>query len=188
MTEWMDTLQPRDALLIVDVQTDFCPGGKLAIEGGDLVVPVLNRWILAAREKAIPIYASRDWHPVNHLSFKSQGGMWPVHCLQDSEGARFHPGLCLPDDVIVVTKGVRFDQDQNSAFDQTGLAYRLQHDRIERVFVGGLALDVCVFATAMDAAGEGFKVFLISQGSRPVTRQGGEEALEKMAQAGITVI
>ena len=136
----MTIFQNGDALLIVDVQKDFCPGGALAIEKGDRVIPVLNYWIQQARRSNVPVYASRDWHPQGHISFKSQGGLWPPHCIQDSEGAEFHPELHLPGDTVKITKGVRFDQDQNSAFDQTGLAERLSHDGVQRLFVGGLAL------------------------------------------------
>lgn len=126
MTEVSNSLKSGDALLIVDVQKDFCPGGALAVEGGNRIVPVLNRWISAAKAKGVPVYASRDWHPIGHMSFKEQGGPWLPHCIQDSNGARFHPDLVLPDSTILVTKGVRFDQDQNSAFDQTGLAVQLK--------------------------------------------------------------
>src|SRR5690348_14781636 len=97
----------RDALVIVDVQNDFCPGGALPIEEGDKVVPILNRWIDAAVSQQVSVYASRDWHPADHISFQQQGGPWPPHCLEDSEGARFHPALQLPNGVIKITKGVR---------------------------------------------------------------------------------
>jgi nicotinamidase/pyrazinamidase len=177
-------LKASDALIIVDVQNDFCPGGALPIERGDEVIPVLNRWIEAAVAIGVPIYASRDWHPVDHLSFKPRGGPWPPHCLQDSEGARFHPALSLPSSAIKVTKGTRFDQDQNSAFDQTGLATQLRRDGIRRVWVGGLAQDVCVRATVLDGLKESFEVRLIPEGSLPVTREGGEQALREMREAG----
>src|SRR5436853_5435959 len=104
-----NVFEPGDALIIVDVQNDFCPGGALPIAGGDEVVPVLNRWIEAAVMEHVPVYASRDWHPADHISFHQQGGPWPPHCIQDSEGARFHPELQLPNSVIKITKGVRFD-------------------------------------------------------------------------------
>jgi len=91
-----DVLQPGDALIIVDVQKDFCPGGALPIERGDEVVPVLNRWLGAAVAKQVAVYASRDWHPVGHISFRERGGPWPPHCLQDSAGARFHPNFSCP--------------------------------------------------------------------------------------------
>jgi nicotinamidase/pyrazinamidase len=180
MTEVEQTLGRGDALIIVDVQKDFCPGGALPVEGGDEVVPVLNHWIAAAVARGVPIYASRDWHPVGHISFKESGGPWPPHCIQDTDGARFHPDLKLPDSAIKVTKGVRFDQDQNSAFDQTGLAELLRKEGIQRLFVGGLAEDVCVLATVLDGRREGFEVVLIADGTRPVTANNGTTARKKM--------
>lgn len=182
-----ETMKLGDALLLVDVQVDFCPGGALPIAGGDLVVPVLNAWIEAAQKAAVPVYASRDFHPAEHPSFSLNGGPWPVHCLQDSAGAAFHPDLRLPEDTVVVTKGTRFDQDQNSSFDQTGLAVLLRKKGIRRLWVGGLALDVCVLATLLDALREGFEAVLIPEGSRPVTAEGGRKALEKLREAGARV-
>jgi len=178
------SMQPGDALVIVDVQNDFCPGGALPIERGDEVIPVLNRWIAAATEVGIPIYASRDWHPGGHLSFRESGGPWPPHCVQDTEGAAFHPMLALPSDAILITKGTRFDRDQNSAFDQTGLAVELRRRGVKRLWVGGLAEDVCVLATVLDARREGFDVHLIPGATRPVTHQGGEQAQRDMRAAG----
>jgi nicotinamidase/pyrazinamidase len=179
-----DTFAPGDALVLVDVQNDFCPGGALPIERGDEVVPVLNRWIAAAAARGVPVYASRDWHPMGHFSFRESGGPWPPHCLQDSPGARFHPSLSLPDSAVVVTKGVRFDQDQNSAFDQTGLAAYLRKRGIRRLFVGGLAEDVCVLATVLDARREGFEVVVIADGTRAITPEGGAAARARMRDAG----
>lgn len=183
----LDSLRAGDALLLVDVQNDFCPGGALAIENGDRVVPVMNEWLAAAAQAGIPVYASRDWHPLGHPSFDVEGGPWPVHCVQDTPGAAFHPDLRLPEEALVVTKGTRFDQDQYSAFDQTGLHERLQKDGIRRIWTGGLAQDVCVCASALDARKLGYKVALIPGASFPVTRDGGVEALEKMQAAGVEV-
>lgn len=180
-----DKLKPGDALIVVDVQNDFCPGGALPIDNGDAVVPVLNEWIADAAASGVPVYASRDWHPEGHMSFEERGGPWPAHCVQDSDGARFHPALRLPDTVVKVTKGVRFDQDQNSAFDQTGLAVQLREQGINRVWIGGLAEDVCVLATALDACDEGFEVMLIADATRPVSAQGGDEARAQMREAGV---
>jgi nicotinamidase/pyrazinamidase len=177
-------LQAGDALLVVDVQVDFCPGGALAIEHGDEVVPMLNRWMAAAADAHVPVFASRDWHPRQHLSFRESGGEWPVHCVQDSPGARFHPGLTLPDSATVLTKGVRFDRDQYSVFDETGLAAELRKRGIRRVWVGGLAQDVCVRATVLDARREGFDAIVIRDATRPVTQAGGERAVAEMRQAG----
>ena len=182
-----DAFQKGDALIVVDVQNDFCPGGKLPIEHGDEVVPILNEWMASAAAKGVPVFASRDWHPIAHVSFKDQGGPWPPHCVQDTEGAAFHPDLRLPDDAIIVTKGVRFDQDQNSAFDQTGLAAYMKRRGVERVWIGGLAEDVCVAATALDARAPGFKVCVLEDATRPVTEEQGREALKKMADAGARI-
>jgi len=184
MADPQHALQPADALIIVDVQNDFCPGGALPIERGDAVVPVLNRWIAAAVDARVAIFASRDWHPRHHLSFVESGGEWPVHCLQDTAGAQFHPELEFPDSTIVVTKGVRFDRDQYSAFDQTGLATELRRQRIRRVWIGGLAQDVCVRATVLDARRGGFDTIVIADATCPVTHAGGERANEDMHQAG----
>lgn len=181
-------LAPGDALLIVDVQNDFCPGGALPIEAGDQVVPVINEWIQKFREHRLPVFASRDWHPKDHLSFEPEGGRWPPHCIQDTPGAGFHEGLQLPDLTVVVTKGVRFDQDQNSAFDQTGLEAHMQRKGVRRLFVAGLALDVCVLATAVDARKQGFEVVLIAEAARPVSARSGLEALAVMRAAGVTVL
>jgi len=188
MTKVEVTLQPGDALIVVDVQNDFCPGGALPIADGDKVAPVLNRWIDAALAQGAPVYFSRDWHPVQHVSFAQRGGLWPPHCIQDSEGARFHPDLHVPPSAVIVTKGTRFDHDQNSVFDETGLAAQLRHDGVRRLFVGGLAEDVCVLATVLDARKENFEVLVIADGVRPVTEAGGEEARKKMQEAGARLI
>jgi nicotinamidase/pyrazinamidase len=178
-------LGPQDALIIVDVQPDFCPGGALPILGGDDVVPVLNKWIDRAVDGGALIIASRDWHPATHMSFRDEGGPWPPHCLQDTPGAAFHPDLRLPSSVWKVTKGTRFDRDQYSAFDETGLAEALRARGIRRLWIGGLALDVCVKATALDALGAGFETHLIRSATRPVTPEGGVQALEALRAAGV---
>jgi nicotinamidase/pyrazinamidase len=183
-----ESLRKGDGLLIVDVQNDFCPGGALPITEGDKVVPILNQWIEAALKIGIPIYASRDWHPVRHVSFNDQGGQWPPHCIEDSEGARFHPDLRLPESTIKITKGVRLDKDQNSAFDQTGLAAQLRRDGVKRLWIGGLAQDVCVLASVLDARKEGFEAKVIKEAIRPVTPEGGKEAITKMKKAGAEIV
>lgn len=177
-----------DALIIIDVQNDFCPGGALPIPDGDAVVPVLNAWIGEALAAGVPVYASRDWHPLGHISFTESGGQWPPHCIQDTEGAHFHLDLALPHSVVKVTKGVRFDHDQNSAFDETGLSDKLRRDGISGLWIGGLAQDVCVLATALDARKEGFEVGLIEAGTRPVTPEGGTSSLQKLRSAGVRIV
>jgi len=180
-------LVPGDAVLVVDVQRDFCPGGALPIPDGDRVVPVLNRWLAAADEARVPVVASRDWHPAGHCSFSEQGGEWPAHCVQDTRGAAFHADLALPAHAVIVSKATASDRDAYSAFDGTGLAEDLEKAGIKRLWIGGLALDVCVRATVLDALAAGFMAYLIPDGSRPVSAEAGEAALRELAQAGAVV-
>jgi nicotinamidase/pyrazinamidase len=175
-----------DALLIVDVQNDFCPGGALAVPDGDAVVPVLNQWIDQANARGIPVFASRDWHPPNHISFKNRGGPWPRHCVRGTSGAAFHPDLRLPPDVEIVSKAEDPDKDSYSAFGGTDLAGRLREANVKTVWIGGLAQDYCVRATALDAIQQGFKVHLITDATRAVNVHpgDGQRALDEIQKAG----
>ena len=179
-------LKPGDALLIVDVQNDFCPGGTLAVPEGDAVVPVLNRWIAEAEKIVVPVFASRDWHPPNHISFKERGGPWPPHCVQGTQGAAFHPDLGLPRNAQIISKATNPDADSYSAFGGTDLADRLRRANVKNVWIGGLAEDYCVRATALDAIREGFEVHVITEATRAVNvRPGdGQRALDEIQQAG----
>ncbi|MBK1698397.1 nicotinamidase [Rhodovibrio salinarum] len=178
-------LGSADALLIVDVQNDFCPGGALPVPGGDRVISILNEWADAAQRAGARVYASRDWHPGDHLSFQSEGGPWPPHCVQDTAGAAFHPELRLPESTVVVSKGTRFDQDQYSAFDETGFAHELSRKGVRRVILGGLAEDVCVRASALDAVKLGFETVLIRAATRAITDDGREQTERELAEAGV---
>lgn len=182
-------LSGRDALVIVDVQYDFCPGGALPVPDGDQVIPVLNRWIGAATTVGAAVFASRDWHPANHISFRDRGGPWPPHCVQGSHGAQLHADLRLPDDAVIIDKGTDPDRDAYSAFDGTLLADLLKERCTERVFVGGLALDYCVKATVLDGLREGFEVHLIRDATRAVEVEpgDGERALGEMRMAGAII-
>jgi nicotinamidase/pyrazinamidase len=178
---------PHDALLIVDMQNDFCEGGALAVTGGNALVPGINAQIQTARQAGALILASRDWHPVDHVSFEHRGGPWPVHCVQDSPGAAYHPGLALPDDAIRVSKATAFDADAYSAFDGTGLAGYLRDRGIQRVIVCGLAMDVCVKATALEARQEGFEVLLLARLTEPVKPEARDSSTRELEDAGIEV-
>jgi nicotinamidase/pyrazinamidase len=178
------------ALLIVDVQNDFCSGGTLAVAGNEHVVASLNAHIDAVRSR-MPIYASRDWHPQRTSHFKDFGGHWPVHCVQDSPGAEFHPDLRLPDDVIVISKGERDDTPGYSAFDGTvdggtPLRSHLQEHGVSRLYIGGLATDYCVRATVLDALRYGFQVAVLEDAIAGVDVQPGDSqrALEEMRAHG----
>lgn len=181
-----DKLRPSDALLVVDVQRDFCRGGASPVPGADDVVPVLNEWIRSARAAGIPVVAARDWHPADHCSFVEQGGDWPAHCVRDTSGADLHPELDLPQDSIVVSKGTMSDRDTFSAFDDTGLADTLHARGVERVWIGGLVQEVGVRASVIDACEAGFDTHLIAGATRPADRApgDGQRALEAMRAAG----
>jgi nicotinamidase/pyrazinamidase len=185
----MHEFRAGDALLVIDVQRDFCPGGRLAVEGGDEVVPVLNRWIESAERAGAPIYASRDWHPEGHASFEERGGSWPEHCVQGTDGAEFHPDLSLPERTRIITKGSLPETDQYSAFDRTGLGAEMRRAGVERVWLGGLALEVCVRASALDAAEKGFETHLIRDACRAIDAEpgDGERAIEDMRRAGAKI-
>jgi nicotinamidase/pyrazinamidase len=180
-----------DALLIVDVQNDFLPGGSLAVVAGDQVVGVLNDYIAAFLKQGLPIYATRDWHTPDHCSFQAQGGPWPPHCVAGSRGAEFAPGLQLPEDrVTVISKATRSDQDAYSGFEGTDLASRLRAAGVRRLFIGGLATDYCVLNTVRDALREGFAVLLLMDAIRAVNVQpeDGAKAIAEMREGGAVPI
>jgi nicotinamidase/pyrazinamidase len=180
-----------DALIIVDVQYDFLPGGSLPVPLGEQVIPVLNKYLQVADAARIPIFASRDWHPPHTAHFGADGGTWPVHCVQGSNGAQFHKDLVLPRSTCIVTKGNNSNDDGYSAFegrladDQT-LAAALYVSHISRVFVGGLATDYCVLRTVLDARKEGFEAVYLRDACRAVEveRGDGVRAEQLMLTAG----
>lgn len=180
----------HDAVLIVDVQVDFLPGGNLGVRRGDEVVPALNRYVAAAGRKSLPVFASRDWHPQNHCSFRARGGPWPEHCVAGTQGAAFAPGLELPRDAVVISKATTQEADAYSAFQGTDLAQRLRALGVTRLLVGGLATDYCVVNTVLDARKAGFEVLLLADAIRAVeVKPGdGERAEREMRTAGAVPI
>lgn len=181
----------KKALLIVGVQNDFCPGGSLAVPGGDQVIVPLNSEIKKFLAEGNPIFASRDWRPRKTTHFAEFGGQWPVHCVEGTDGAEFHHALKLPQDVIVVAKGFRENEDAFSAFDGVvaygkTLLQSLREKGIEEIFVGGLATDYCVKATVLDALKHGFKVNLLIDACRGVNlnEDDSTKALIEMMKAG----
>ncbi|WP_406855743.1 isochorismatase family protein [Alsobacter sp. KACC 23698] len=179
------TFTPKDALLLVDLQNDFCSGGALPVPDGDHVVPAANRWISRAVQGDATIVASADWHPAQHPSFVPNGGPWPVHCLAGSRGAAFHPTLRLPPGFVLVTKGTRLDRDQYSAFDETGLADWLGGRGVRRVWIGGLAEDICVRATALASAAAGFETHLLTECTRGLSPEGSAATRMEILDAGV---
>ena len=180
---------PKQALIVVDVQNDFCPGGTLAVPHGNEVVEPLNKQIDEFLRRGAPVYKSRDWHPATTKHFAVYGGTWPVHCVQNTEGAEFHPGLRDDPRITVISKGLG-DTDCYSAFDETDLASQLYSQGIEEVVVGGLATDYCVKNTVLDALKHGFKVKALENAMRAVELQpgDGERAIEEMRAAGAEIV
>jgi nicotinamidase/pyrazinamidase len=177
------------ALLVIDVQNDFCPGGALPVPAGDRVVPVLNRLIEDFEASRSPVYASRDWHPPDTSHFREFGGPWPPHCIAGTPGADLHPALRLPPDAVLVSTGQGRDDDGYSAFEGTTKGgARLDEDLwkrgIEELYVGGLATDYCVRATVLDARRAGFRVTVITDAIAGIGEDTTRRALEEMKEAG----
>jgi nicotinamidase/pyrazinamidase len=186
----MIELKDGDALILVDVQNDFLPGGALAVPNGDQVVPVLNEYIERFLAKKLPIFATRDWHPPDHCSFQPQGGPWPPHCIAGSLGAQFAPGLKLPENTQVISKATDPKREAYSGFDGTDLEQKLRQLGIRRLFIGGLATDYCVLNTVKDACRLGFEVFVLTDAVRAVNVHPGDEqkALDEMQRQGARFI
>lgn len=181
--------EKKRALIVVDVQNDFCPGGALAVPGGDEVVAPLNGLIEEFLQRNEPVFKSRDWHPARTKHFAEYGGTWPVHCVQETHGAEFHPELIDDPRIEIISKGMG-DEDNYSAFDRTDLAARLREQGVEEVWVGGLATDYCVKNTVLDALKEGFRVKAVADAMRPVEMRAGdgERAIKEMRQSGAEIV
>lgn len=200
-------ISPRTALLVIDVQNDFIPGGQLAVPEGDLIVPLINR--LSGLFNQVII--AQDWHPSGHASFASshpgrqpyeviqlpygEQVLWPEHCVQGTSGAEFHPGLDLPHAQLIIRKGCNPDIDSYSAFLEadrhttTGLAGYLKERGIDTVYMVGLALDFCVMFSALDARAAGFNAFVVLDACRAIDRDGSlAAAMERMQTAGVGLI
>jgi nicotinamidase/pyrazinamidase len=179
----------KRALIVVDVQNDFCPGGALAVAQGDEVVAPLNKLIEEFLERSEPVFKSRDWHPEKTKHFAAYGGTWPVHCVQNTKGAEFHPQLLDDMHIRVISTGLE-DEDGYSAFDGTDLALQLHRLGVEEIWVGGLATDYCVKHTVLDALKEGFRVKALANAMRPVDLNpgDGERALAEMQKAGAEIV
>jgi nicotinamidase/pyrazinamidase len=183
-------LAPGDALIIVDMQYDFLPGGSLGVPDGDQVIGPIKRLIALFTQRGLPVYASRDWHPANHCSFAARGGPWPPHCVADTRGAAFAEELRLPADAVVVSKADSADVDAYSAFNGTGLAGQLRERGVRRLVVCGLATDYCVLNTALDARSNGFDVLVVPEAMRAVNLQPGDgaRAIARMLESGASAV
>lgn len=184
-------MRNKAALLIVDVQNDFCPGGALQIPDGDRVIEPINRAIKHFVAAGLPVLASRDWHPPDTRHFRNSGGIWPTHCVQGTEGAAFHPTLRLPDGTVVLSKGINPELDGYSAFegvtdDGRMLTELLRELEVRKIYISGLATDYCVLCTTLEALRNGFKVTVLADAVAGVDIVPGESscAIEDMVNAG----
>lgn len=173
----------RDALLVVDVQNDFVTG-SLPVPDASAVIAPLNRCIALLHGQGATIFASRDWHPADHASFRPYGGPWPVHCVAGTGGAHFAHGLRLPRDARIVSKAIARDHEAYSAFDGTFLDDELRALHVHRLFVGGLATDYCVRASVLDACRLRYQTLVIEEAIRAVDPATGAAAREEMRAAG----
>jgi nicotinamidase/pyrazinamidase len=181
----------KKALLVVDIQNDFCPSGALGISGGDKIIPVVNKYIKIFSKSKLPIFFSRDWHLIKTIHFKKFGGLWPVHCVQNTKGAAFHPELKIPKGAIIISKGMNPQEDSYSAFqaqDACGqsLGNLLKIFGAEEIYIAGLATDYCVKYSAIDALKSGFKVKILKDAIQGVNIKptDSKEALAQITAMG----
>jgi nicotinamidase-related amidase len=182
--------KPRDALLVVDPQVDFFPGGALPVADGETILPTINRALRAFSEAGLPVFLTRDWHPADHCSFITHGGPWPEHCVKGTAGAELHPDLEPPPIFSVVQKATTSDREAYSDFEGTRLDEVLRALGIERVVVCGLALEYCVRAACLDAVQAGFSAALLIDGTRPVEVEpgDGDRTLDELRAAGVEIL
>lgn len=176
----------NSAIIAVDIQNDFCPGGALPVPDGDAVVYPMNLYITKFSEMGLPVYFTRDWHPQNHISFKTNGGKWPQHCVQETYGAELHKKLLIPSRAVIISKGISPDNEGYSGFQGTDLDKLLKAKNIRQLFIGGLATDYCVKSTVLDALHAGFDVVFLSDASKGVDVNPGdsEQAIDEMLREG----
>ncbi len=177
-----------DALIVVDVQNDFMPWGTLPVPGADLIIPVVNDYLENFKKVGAPVFATRDWHPENHISFKENGGLWPRHCVQWSKGSQFPESLKLPKDSFIINKGYRPELEAYSAFQGTVLNDLLKERGVKRVFICGVATDYCVFNTALGAINLGYFVFVLEDGVKGVSEESSRKALDKLLKRGAVLV
>jgi len=175
------------ALVVVDLQVDFCPGGALGVADGDKIIPTINKYVELFSQHQLPIFVSRDWHPPETTHFQAFGGPWPVHCVQNSRGAQFHPDFQIPDSAIILSKGTDPSLDGYSVFDAQAAENRfflelLKERQVKELYVAGIATDYCVRTTALDALHHGFKVTVLIDAVKGVSPTDSERTLKEIVE------
>jgi nicotinamidase/pyrazinamidase len=179
----------QKALIVVDVQNDFCPGGKLGVKDGDRVVKPLNQYIRIFRRHKLPVFATRDWHPKKTKHFKIFGGLWPVHCVQNTRGASFRKDLKIPSDTHILSKGMDPRKEGYSVFSAEdaqgrGLLRILRRLKIKEIYIGGLTTEYCIRYTVLDALKYRFKTVFLVDAIIPVNPREGKKVVKELKKAG----
>ena len=185
-TETRLNIGPNDALIVVDVQNDFCPGGSAAVEDGDVVARKMSDLALNFRSKEARVFVTQDWHSASHKSFTDNGGIWPTHCVRGTDGAKLHPDLKLPIGTSIVRKGADDQSDAYSGFDGTNLDAHLKRLDIRRVFVGGLSTEYAVQHTVYEALQKGYSAYVVTDGISAINANPDDDqrALDSMLMSG----
>ncbi|WP_028949996.1 nicotinamidase [Sulfurihydrogenibium subterraneum] len=179
----------KDALIVVDMQNDFMPYGVLPVKDADKIVPTINSYIELFEKKLNPVFFTRDWHPENHISFKGFGGIWPAHCVQNTEGAKLHPDLKIPsDNKFIISKGISPDFDAYSGFQGTNLHSLLQERGIKRIFVCGVATDFCVKNTVIGGLNLGYQVFILTDAVKAVFPEKEQDIIKDLLEKTATAL
>ena len=178
------------ALIIVDVQNDFCDNGSLPVPNAEQIIPGINKIIEYFHSSFLPVYATRDWLPIDHCSFKSNGGLWPMHCVQQTKGSQIHPELLIDNRVTIIDKGADKDKEAYSGFDGTDFSQELRKKNISKVIITGLATDYCINWTTIGALNNGFSATVISDLIRGIDLKPGDckNAINEMSKSGAKFI
>jgi len=178
-------MQTNKALLVVDIQNDFCPGGTLGVDEGDQIIPTVNKYIDLFLKNNLPVFVSRDWHPTESKHFKGSGGSWPPHCIQNMKGAEFHPDFRVPDQAIILSKGTDPELDGYSVFDAHDSENKPFHNLlkemgINELYIAGIATDYCVRMTSLDAFKNGFRVNVLTDAIKGVDEEDSRRAIDEI--------
>ena len=172
------------------MQIDFLPEGKLPVPDGDQLIPVINEYIRLFKKANARIIASRDWHPPNHISFKPKGGPWPPHCVQETEGAKFHSDVKIPEGTLIISKATNSTKEAYSVFEGTELAEKLNTMDIDRIFFSGVATDYCIVNSVLDSRDLGFETYVLLDAIKGIEANKGdvEKAIDMMAKSGAELV
>jgi len=178
-------MRTKKALLVVDIQNDFCPGGALGVSEGDQIIPVVNKYVDLFLKNQFPVFVSRDWHPKDTKHFKQSGGPWPPHCVQNTKGAEFHPDFLVPDEAIILSKGTDPEMNGYSVFDAHDLENKpfidlLKEMGIDELYIAGIATDYCVRMTYLDAFKNSYKVNVLTDAIKGVDEQDSKHAIDEI--------